>query len=891
MEEQSTSNKNTSLGFDKLNDSHDVLDYAGDAIIIGDQNGIIIQANKQMCELSGYSKNEIVGKHITTLFSKAEMSNKPLNFDLVNQGIPILSEREILSKDSITIPIEMHTNKTLDGYISVIRDIRKRKDTEKQLLEQMDRLSFVAQMEKIGIIDYDVESKEIKFNEEMCRIMNSDTDLKCNKFDNWLSRIHPDDKYRIEESLNRIIEENSTLEFVYRVIDTETKQEKTIKASASIKPNYDNSSLAIIITSVDITDTKILKSQLRESERTFNSLTETTASAIFIYHDKFIYVNNAFENITGYSKKESTELYFWEIIHPEQQELVKHRGQKRISGEIVQNKYELKIVTKSGETKWLEFTAEQIVYLGKPAALGTAFDITARKKVEEINRVNNIKLKKERQKAIESENRFRQYMEQNSAPMIAIDADTKKINFSNHAAALLYEYKREDLQKMTIYDLHTLSADEINSTMKKALLQSSNKFQFQHITKNNNKIDVLVNASPVMINGKITMVLIIRDITEELNTKSELEKSHDTYKNIIDSISEMVYILDSEGKFLFVNKAAQKKYGYREDEFIGQTPEFLSAPNKNDPAKVGEQIMSAFSGHIEVFEFWGLKNNGGIFPKEVVLSPGYFFGKQVVIAVSRDITKQKAATDEIINAKEKAEENDQLKSAFLANMSHEIRTPMNAILGFSELLKEPEIDDDERIRFSKIINKSSYHLLNLINDLVDISKIHANQMNIVVNSFQLNSLLQDLQQHFEGELINTNKQDCVKLIFSYGLKNENDYIQTDATRLRQILHNIIGNSIKFTKKGDIKISYQVKGNELLFKVQDQGIGIPLDKQDKIFERFGQADPTISQDYGGTGLGLSISKACTELLGGEIWYTSKENIGTEMHFTIPYQSAK
>ncbi len=886
MKDQSASEKKSLIDSNKFKVSQDIIEYASDAIIIGDKNGVLVKVNTQMCELTGYSANEIIGKHIHFLFPVEEMEKKPLKFNLIDQGIPVLKERNILKKDGSFLPIEMHSNKIEDGYISVIRDISKRKETERQLKEHTDRLSFVTKMEKIGIIDYDIESKEITHNEEMCKIMNFDSKVNCTQFDKWISLIHPDDKYRVQECMNRVIDEKVTLDFVYRIIDPITAKEKTIKASTNVKTSLDDRQ-AVIITSVDITDTNLLKSKLREGERTFHSLSETAASAIFIYREKFIYVNTAFETITGYSKQDAPELFFWDIIHPEHRNIVKERGLNRISGQTVINRYELKIKTKSGETKWIELTADKIDYLGKPAGLGTAFDITDRKNAEKAYRKTNLKLKEEQKKAIESENRFRQYLDQNSAPMLAIEPQSKNIIFSNQAAAKLYGYSKDEIHKMSIYDIQTLSDEEVNQAMKLAIKNDSNKFQFIHKTKNGKLIDVLVNASPVMIDDKITMILIIRNITDEIETKLELEKSHNTYRNIINSISEMVYILGEDAKFKFVNKAAKNTYGYEFSEFFGKTPQFLSAPGLNDMNAVVEMVQSAFHGNIESFEFYGLKKNGDIFPKEVILSPGIFFGEKVVIAVSRDITKQKAITNELILSKNKAEESDQLKSAFLANMSHEIRTPMNAILGFSELLKESDMEEGERLRFLQIITKSSYHLLNLINDLVDISKIQANQMSIVINSFELNSLLEEVKQYFEGELQNSNKQNSVKLIFSYGLENQTDSIKTDATRLRQILHNIIGNAIKFTEKGEIKVSYTVNNNLLIFTIIDDGIGIPKDKQNKIFERFSQADHTISEEFGGTGLGLSISKACAELLGGEITCESEEKMGTKMQFSISY----
>lgn len=863
------------------------IEYAGDAIIIGNKEGIIIQSNQKMLELCGLERKDIIGKHISTFFQKTELLEKPLRFDLLNQGIPVLIERRLQKKDGIPLIVEMHSNKTQNGYISIIRDISKRKDDERKLHDFNKLLSFVTKMEKIGIIEYHLDNKELSVNSEMCHILDINTSTDTIQFNDWLNKIHPDDRYRVEESINTVLIEKIALEFVYRIVDNEISLQKTIKASANINTKSNRTIHSLIITSVEITHTNLLKTQLRESERTFSILTETTTAAIFIYREKYLYVNSAFETITGYSKKEAIGMSFWEIIHPDQKEDVKKRGKNRIKGELVPRKYEMKILTKSNEVKYIEFSANQIDYLGKSAALGTAVDITERKRIEEENKNNLIQVEKEKIKAIEGETRFRQYIEQNSAPMLVINIDSKNIIFSNHSAANLYGYSRDELCKMTIIDLHTLEEDEIDLKMKQAMQSPSNKFHFKHKTKNQEIINVEVNASPVITDGKTAMVLIIRNTTDEIIAKTKLVESHETYRNILNSISEMVYIQDKNGRFKFVNETAKRKYGYNKADFIGKTPEFLSAPEKNNLHEISLKVEKAYQGSIEYFEFWGLKKNGEIFPKEVILSPGYYFGEKVIIAVSRDITKQKAITKELVRAKIKAEENDQLKSAFLANMSHEIRTPMNAILGFSELLREDELPRSEQVHFLKIISKSSYHLLSLINDIVDISKIQANQMAIAINTIKLNELLNETFEYFQGQLENANKQDTVKLHFEHGFTNGNDIIQTDATRLSQILHNIIGNCVKFTSSGSIDLKYQLQDDMLVFTIKDTGIGISAKNQEKVFKRFNQANPTISKDYGGTGLGLSIAKACTELLGGNISLESKKHVGTKVQFNIPY----
>ena len=240
---------------------------------------------------------------------------------------------------------------------------------------------------------------------------------------------------------------------------------------------------------------------------------------------------------------------------------------------------------------------------------------------------------------------------------------------------------------------------------------------------------------------------------------------------------------------------------------------------------------------------------------------------------------------ELQEAKERAEESDLLKSAFLANMSHEIRTPMNGILGFTELLKDDNLSPEEQKSYIEIIEKSGIRLLNIINDIIDISKIEAGQMNVVFSATTLNDLTQFLFNFFKREA----QEKGIQLTLKNTLSDEEATIITDREKLFAILTNLIKNAIKFTDKGSVEFGYNKKDDYLEFFVKDSGIGIPKNKQKAVFERFIQADITGKMARQGTGLGLSISKAYIEMLGGEIWVESEPEKGSTFYFTLPYNN--
>lgn len=251
-----------------------------------------------------------------------------------------------------------------------------------------------------------------------------------------------------------------------------------------------------------------------------------------------------------------------------------------------------------------------------------------------------------------------------------------------------------------------------------------------------------------------------------------------------------------------------------------------------------------------------------------------------------DIDERKQSLHNLGKATVKAEECDQLKNAFLHNISHEVRTPLNAIIGFSTLLCENETDPLLRQQFIDVILRSSDHLLEIIDDIVEISSIESNNVQIRKDIINLNHALQKAHSQFLPKAGEKN----ISLNFSASLSDTESGILTDGLKLKKILTNLIGNAVKFTNNGHVEFGYKLKDGMIEFFVSDSGIGVPEEQQPMIFNRFYQADSSSTRRFEGTGLGLSISKAYAELLGGTIWFTSKPGEGSVFYFTIPYERA-
>lgn len=246
----------------------------------------------------------------------------------------------------------------------------------------------------------------------------------------------------------------------------------------------------------------------------------------------------------------------------------------------------------------------------------------------------------------------------------------------------------------------------------------------------------------------------------------------------------------------------------------------------------------------------------------------------------RDFVDQKM---ELRVAKGKAVESDLLKSAFLANMSHEIRTPMNGILGFVELLKQPILSEDDQLNYVRIIEESGKRMLNIINDIISISKVEAGQSEVFESETNINDQINYTYTFFKQEASQKN----IDLYYKTGLPDQESMVITDREKIYAIFTNLVKNAIKFTQRGFVELGYEKKGEFLEFYVRDTGVGIHPNQQSIIFERFRQANESLSREYEGAGLGLAISKAYVEMLGGKIWVESDLGKGSVFYFSIPY----
>ncbi|MFO8234749.1 MAG: PAS domain S-box protein [Bacteroidales bacterium] len=493
-----------------------------------------------------------------------------------------------------------------------------------------------------------------------------------------------------------------------------------------------------------------------EQQLTWQCLTDNLKSIVFIFNQegRYIYVNPFMEMLTGFAASELKESFFYEIVHPDHQQLVKERGYARLKGGDMPSNYELKIKTKEGNVKWVELSVSLINIKGEALGFGTGLDITDKKFAEKQLKVE------------------RAYLE-----------------------------------------------------------------------------------------------------------------------NLFDNSPEAIVVTSNQGIVRSINKEFTRLFGFTEEEVIGHSIDSLIAP-ENQLTEAKNETDTVARGYRISTEAVRRKKDGTLINVSILGAPIEVDDEQIAVyGIYRDITRRIQYQKEMEDARRKAEEADRLKSSFLANMSHEIRTPMNAIIGFSRLLKDPNIHPEQLYEYVNIINGRANHLLQIINDIIDLSKIESGELRVSEDVFNLNHFLDEIYSVTLNEL----EQACnkeINLFLNKGLKDDEANIVADKTRLQQILHNLLSNAVKYTQKGYIKFGYKLlngKGRKLEFYVCDTGIGIKEEKQKIIFDRFRQSDESKTREFGGTGLGLSISKGLVENMNGEMWVNSQYGKGSVFSFTIPLKS--
>ncbi len=529
-----------------------------------------------------------------------------------------------------------------------------------------------------------------------------------------------------------------------------------------------------------------------------------------------------------------------------------------------------------GELGLMEIRGVEAMWGDQPAFVMILRDVTDRRQAEDATDATGTK------------SRYHEIFVKSHRGMTILDRDGRIVEI-NSALQSLLGYGESELRS-AIFSEFIYARDEKSFGEEFAGFMAGNsdvfRMEFRFIRMDGSPFWARVRGSPLRdAAGRIDACFLM---IEDISDRKMAEKALKFTRFSLDTASDPAFWIMSDGKIIYVNDAACRSLGYSRDELLTMT---IHQINSDHPEDTWQEFWNDLRQKRSlIYEAVHMSADSGLIPVEISGNFLEYDELEYYCLFARDITERKRAERELKSAQAAAETANQEKSDFLARMSHEIRTPMNAIIGMSDVLLESGLSAEHH-KYVSTISSAGDALLGLINDILDISKIEAGRLELEKIAFDIRDLAE---------------QTVELLVIRARAKNVNlsrevdagvpDGLEGDPTRLRQIMINLIGNSIKFTENGDIKLRIEKRpdstdAGDLLISISDTGIGIPPDKCGTIFEKFSQADAGTTRMYGGTGLGLSICKQLVELMGGKIWVESVLGKGSAFKFSVRLGVAK
>ncbi len=677
------------------------------------------------------------------------------------------------------------------------------------------------------------------------------------------------------------LQKNGELKDYELRLKTESGTLKYASINARLMFDADNKPEKIYGSIRDITERKLAEEELIVSEKRFMKVAESSGEWIWEVDAKglYTYSSQVVEKILGYTPEEIIgKKYFYELFYAGNGDEAKNKALRLFASKKAMKEFIKQNVHKDGTLVWLSTSGSPILdnngdLLGYQ---GVDTDITERRKVEETLKEREFFFK-ESQKA---------------AFIGSYVTDFTKGHWeSSEVLDEIFGIDKAFDRSISgwVSIVHPDDREMMNGYLTEEVLGKHQHFykEYRIVRKNDKQTRWVLGQGIAAFDEEgnaISLIGTIQDITLRKLSEEKIYKLN----YAVEASSEVVFMTDLEGIITYVNPAFTNVYGHRAEEVIGKaTPRILKSGLMDTSAYqyFWQELLNnrVVSGELINKTKDGRNINIEGSSNAIINEVGKIIG---FISIQKDITVRKQTEEELVQAKEKAEESDRLKSAFLSNMSHEIRTPMNGILGFAALLKEPTLTSDELQEYIQTIQISGERMLNTINSIVDVSKIESGLIILDISETNMNDKIDFLYRFFKPEAENKG----LKFTFKSGLPSTEANIKTDSEKVYGVMTNLIKNAIKFTYEGSIEFGYIKKGKNLEFFVKDTGIGIKQNQHELIFERFRQGSESISRGFEGSGLGLSICNSYVEMLGGKIWMESEEGKGSSFYFTIPYNAA-
>lgn len=744
------------------------------------------------------------------------------------------------------------------------RDITEKISIQRSLEESERRYKSLARFIPVGIYRADIECNCLYANEKWCEIAGVSAKDALGK--GWMKSVHPDDVELLMKKWNDLLNGIDAGITEFRLV----KPNKEIShVLGRIVPEYDNNgSIKGFVGSVtDITENRRMEKAIQYQNLMYESLLKTTIEGIHILNENgdVIHANESFCKLLGYTEEEVltlnvsdwNELYTGEFFVRERDAILQQP-----------NIFEATMKRKNGTIIDAEISATGIVFNDMFMIFCSARDITERKRVQK--------------QIADSETKFRSLYELANDSILLIDPDNFRITDCNPAAEQLFGTDKNNIIGKMPADLSPAlqpdgSISEIISEhhMLKCKENNFERFEWTHYKYFEQPVLVEISLKKITMNSQVIIQAILRDLTEIKKQEEQIKLLHRS----IEQSPASIVITNTRGEIEYVNPSCLELTGYEKEELIGVNPRLLQSGLT--PAVTYEQLWSTIlNGEEWRGEFLNRKKNGELYWETVVISPVKNEAGEIIhfVAVKENITERKRIEAELVQAKEKAEEMNRIKNAFLANISHELRTPLVGILGGASIISE-EVENKEIKEFSRLIFESGKRLNDTLNSIIDISKLESSLHHPKIEKVNLIPVVKEKLEMFResAELKN------LKLIFTNGI--DNAFVHADDEMLKKSIHYLIHNAVKYTEKGEVKLSIEKIDHSFLLKVSDTGIGIPQSFKESIYEPFRQASEGLSRKFEGNGLGLAITKKFVVLMNGDLWYDSIEGEGTTFYLKL------
>jgi len=850
------------------------------------KEGKITSANPAFTTLLGYSRDELNEMKFSDLIHPDDQKkiNSELNILLESGNCNYSVKSRLIRRSEETIwarinsYVQRDKKQKLVFILHVLEDITERKEFEEEMIRKSELQHRMQKISRLGYFEHSLVTKTETWSDEVFEILELDRKTTQPSAELIFTMIHPEDRQEFESAHQKLFTDKQEVSQTFRIVMPDGRFKYLREQVYMIKNEFGvHTCIHGIIQ--NITDQMLSQLALEESEHKYRTLVESASDGIIIVQDGLIkFANKVILKLFGYAPKVLIGKAFVDYIIPEDRKAAINYHKKQMKGPNNIFRHETSIIVKNGDVIPVEIKSSPYTYKGQVATLAFIRDITESRRAKEQLLMTQFGI------------------DHSQIGVFQLN-ENGIIEYANQYAFESLGYKKEELHGMSIIDIDpTFTLESWTEHRKKIKNRLSSTFETLHKRKDGTEFPVEITVNYLKYADKGISFSFSKDITERLEIEQALKTSEARLSNAME-IAKLGYweydVKDdlftfNDHLYAIFHTTAEKEGGYK------MAPERYAEKflHPDDQHHIAEEMKMAletddpyYNRQVEHRIIYADGGMGYIIAKFFVMKNSE--GKTIkTYGANQDITRQKLIEIELLQAKEKAEESDRLKSSFLANMSHEIRTPMNGIIGFSNLLSRADLPAEKRLNYSNIVTESCNMLQQIVNDILDISKIEAGQVKIKEEKVDINLIINELSAfHLPATKITD--------LSLYSIKPLNKtaaIIRTDKTKLYQVLNNLLSNAIKFTDSGYIKFGYEVVNGSLQFFVKDTGIGIPIELQDKIFDSFRQAELELNRSYGGTGLGLAISKRLVNLLGGKIWVESEVGKGSIFYFTIPYQLA-